>query len=35
MATWKKIIVSGSSAQLAALKVDNLSSGVVTGIVVV
>jgi hypothetical protein len=31
MATWKKIIVSGSSAQLAALKVDNLSSGVVTG----
>ena len=24
MATWKKIIVSGSSAQLAALKVDNL-----------
>jgi hypothetical protein len=31
MATWKKIIVSGSSAELASLKVDNLSSGVVTG----
>ena len=31
MANWKKIIVSGSSAELAALKVDNLSSGVVTG----
>jgi len=27
MATWKKIIVSGSSAELAALKVDNLTSG--------
>ena len=31
MATWKKVIVSGSSAELATLKVDNLSSGVVTG----
>jgi hypothetical protein len=31
MANWKKIVVSGSSAELAALKVDNLSSGVVTG----
>jgi hypothetical protein len=31
MADWKKIVVSGSSAELAALKVDNLSSGVVTG----
>jgi len=27
MATWKKVIVSGSSAELAALKVDNLTSG--------
>ena len=27
MATWKKVIVSGSSAQLAALQVDNLTSG--------
>jgi hypothetical protein len=27
MASWKKIIVSGSSAELAALKVDNLTSG--------
>lgn len=27
MATWKKIIVSGSSAELSALKVDNLTSG--------
>ena len=31
MANWKKIVLSGSSAELAALKVDNLSSGVVTG----
>lgn len=31
MATWKKIIVSGSSAALSNLKVDSLSSGVVTG----
>ncbi len=31
MATWKKIIVSGSSANLANLQVDSLSSGVVTG----
>jgi len=31
MATWKKVIVSGSSAELATLKVDNLSSGVVIG----
>ena len=31
MANWKKVVVSGSSAELAALKVDNLSSGVVTG----
>ena len=31
MANWKKVIVSGSSAELAALKVDNLTSGVVTG----
>jgi hypothetical protein len=31
MANWKKVIVSGSSAELAALQVDNLSSGVVTG----
>jgi hypothetical protein len=27
MASWKKIIVSGSSANLAALSVDNLTSG--------
>lgn len=27
MATWKKVVVSGSSAELAALKVDNLTSG--------
>ena len=27
MATWKKVIVSGSSAVLAALQVDNLTSG--------
>jgi filamentous hemagglutinin len=27
MATWKKVIVSGSQAELAALKVDNLTSG--------
>jgi len=27
MAIWKKVIVSGSSAELAALKVDNLTSG--------
>lgn len=27
MATWKKVIVSGSSANLAALQVDNLTSG--------
>jgi len=27
MATWKKVIVSGSSAELATLKVDNLTSG--------
>jgi hypothetical protein len=27
MATWKKVIVSGSNAELAALKVDNLTSG--------
>jgi hypothetical protein len=31
MANWKKVIVSGSSAELASLQVDNLSSGVVTG----
>jgi hypothetical protein len=31
MATWKKVIVSGSTANLAALQVDNLTSGVVTG----
>ena len=31
MASWKKIIVSGSSAELANLSVDSLSSGVVTG----
>ena len=27
MATWKKVVVSGSQAELAALKVDNLTSG--------
>lgn len=27
MATWKKLVVSGSSAELSALKVDSLSSG--------
>jgi len=27
MATWKKVIVSGSNAELAGLKVDSLSSG--------
>jgi hypothetical protein len=27
MATWKKVIVSGSSANLAAVQVDNLTSG--------
>jgi hypothetical protein len=27
MATWKKVIVSGSTANLAALQVDNLASG--------
>jgi len=27
MATWKKVIVSGSNAELAQLKVDNLTSG--------
>ena len=27
MASWKKVIVSGSSAELAALQVDNLTSG--------
>ena len=27
MANWKKVIVSGSSANLAALQVDNLTSG--------
>jgi len=31
MATWKKVIVSGSSAALSALQVDNLITGVVTG----
>jgi hypothetical protein len=31
MATWKKVIVSGSSAALSALQVDNLLNGVVTG----
>ena len=31
MAIWKKIIVSGSTGQLANLEVDSLSSGVVTG----
>lgn len=27
MATWKKVVVSGSNAELATLKVDNLTSG--------
>lgn len=27
MATWKKVVVSGSAAELASLKVDNLTSG--------
>ena len=27
MATWKKVIVSGSNANLSALQVDNLTSG--------
>ncbi len=27
MATWKKVIVSGSAANLASLQVDNLTSG--------
>ena len=27
MATWKKVIVSGSAANLSALQVDNLTSG--------
>jgi len=31
MATWKKVIVSGSAANLSTLQVDNLTSGVVTG----
>lgn len=31
MATWKKVIVSGSNAELASLLVDSLKSGVVTG----
>jgi len=31
MASWKKVIVSGSSANLADLQVDSLSSGLVTG----
>lgn len=31
MAQWKKVVVSGSSANLANLQVDGLSSGVVTG----
>jgi hypothetical protein len=31
MASWKKVIVSGSSANLADLQVDSLSSGIVTG----
>jgi hypothetical protein len=32
MASWKKVIVSGSSANLTDLQVDSLSSGLVTGI---
>jgi hypothetical protein len=31
MASWKKVIVSGSTANLANLQVDTLSSGIVTG----
>ena len=31
MAEWKKVIVSGSDANLASLQVDNLVTGVVTG----
>lgn len=31
MANWKKVVVSGSSAEFSTLKVDNLASGVVTG----
>tara|TARA_X000001316_G_scaffold12181_2_gene6099 strand:- start:1528 stop:2769 length:1242 start_codon:yes stop_codon:yes gene_type:complete len=31
MAEWKKVVVSGSSANLANVQVDSLSSGVVTG----
>jgi len=31
MANWKKVVVSGSAAELSTLKVDNLASGVVTG----
>jgi hypothetical protein len=31
MASWKKVIVSGSNANLSNLQVDSLSSGVVTG----
>lgn len=31
MATWKKVIVSGSQAQLSTLRVDNLINGIVTG----
>ena len=31
MATWKKVIVSGSAANLLSLQVDNLLNGVVTG----
>ncbi len=31
MAQWKKVVVSGSTANLANLQVDGLSSGVVTG----
>ncbi len=31
MASWKKVIVSGSNANLTALQVDNLINGVVTG----
>jgi len=31
MATWKKVLVSGSAANLTTLQVDNLTSGLVTG----
>lgn len=31
MATWKKVVVSGSTANLANLQVDGLGSGLVTG----